>query len=96
MILDGRDCDSKCSASSDPPEVGWILRSVSAPMPDILGTRSLLKNGILQQTVYGTFMYRHFWWLQDVENVSNSQSTLPDRTPKCHQAQGCTKAAFES
>jgi len=39
-------------------------------------------------------MYRHFPWLQAIENGSHPKIALPDRTSQCREAQGCARAAF--
>ncbi|RLA28994.1 MAG: hypothetical protein DRR11_15945 [Gammaproteobacteria bacterium] len=39
-------------------------------------TSSLLKNPVFLQAACGTWMYRHFQWLQAAENESHSKTTF--------------------
>jgi hypothetical protein len=48
--------------------------------PQSVGISSELKNSVFQHAAGGTWMFRHFRWLQAIENGRHSKITLPDRT----------------
>jgi hypothetical protein len=55
-----------------------VKEIIPGPHPETLtaSSSSLLKNFVFQQAAYGTGMYRHFRWLQAIENGSNLKTTF--------------------